>query len=124
MPPSTSPVVLHKFGGAALADAAAVNHVAELLGADTAGQRRVVVTSALQGVTNQLVGAIGRALAGEADAAHAIVIQIRERHVEVARGVCTDTTSPETRGALLTRIADACDVLTDQLNTLGREPLS
>ncbi|MGZ5177630.1 MAG: aspartate kinase, partial [Burkholderiales bacterium] len=114
---------MHKFGGAALADAAAILNVAELLGADVTGQRRVVVTSALQGVTNQLVAAIGHADDGDAHATRAIVAQIRERHLEVARGVQGDHPSTETLDALRTRIAGACDELDDQLNALTRKLL-
>jgi aspartokinase/homoserine dehydrogenase 1 len=122
MPPSTPLTVVHKFGGAALADAAAILNVAKLLGAMT-DQRRVVVTSALQGVTNQLVAAIDHARDGNLDAAKAIVTQIRERHLEIARGVYGNGTLVDTLDVLLTRIVSTCDELDDQLNALSTELL-
>jgi bifunctional aspartokinase / homoserine dehydrogenase 1 len=121
MPTSTAAAVVHKFGGAALADAAAITNVAELLGADATSQRRVVVTSALQGVTNQLVAAIELSKDGGGDAVKAIGAQLRERHLEVARGVLGDGASPGARDALLTRIASACDELDEQLSALRKD---
>ena len=120
MPPSTSPVVVHKFGGAALADAAAIIDVVELLGADVTDQRRVVVTSALQGVTNQLVAAIEHARNGDIIAAAAVGEAVRGRHLEVARGMHGDTTLPDIQDELLTRIVQACDALDDQLSALSK----
>jgi bifunctional aspartokinase / homoserine dehydrogenase 1 len=122
MPPSTSPTVVHKFGGAALADAAAILNVAKLLGAMT-DQRRVVVTSALQGVTNQLVAAIDLAREGNVDAAKAIVTQMRERHIDIARDVFGSRTLGETQAALLANVSNTCDELDDQLNMLSKELL-
>ncbi len=54
-----SPVALrtraHKFGGSSLADASRIRHVADLLlAADEPGQ--VTVVSAMQGVTDALIG--------------------------------------------------------------------
>ena len=47
-----SGIVVHKFGGAALADAAAIGVVAALLAGEEGAGKRVVVTSALRDVTN------------------------------------------------------------------------
>ena len=55
-----STIAVHKFGGAALANAAAITNVGDIL-AESAGQARLVVTSALQGVTNALLAAMGYA---------------------------------------------------------------
>ncbi len=123
MPPSTSSAVVHKFGGAALADAAAIINVAELLGTDTTAQRRIVVTSALQGVTNQLVAAIGCANEHDGAAAKGIAEQLRERHLHVARGVVGDD-ALDVRAALLTRLAVASDVLDEQLHALSQDSQS
>ena len=120
MPPSTSPVVVHKFGGAALADDAAITNVAELLSSDTTGGRRVIVTSALQGVTDQLLSAIDHATRDEGDDARSIVRTVCERHLHVARGVTGDESSPESRDSLLTRITAACEEMDDQLDALRR----
>jgi len=122
--PSTSPTVVHKFGGAALADAAAIINVAELLAADTTETRRIVVTSALQGVTNQLVSAIDHANGHDGAAAKAIAEQLRERHQHVARGVASDDVRPDVRDALLARLSSACDLLAAQLHELPTDQRS
>ena len=118
MPPSTTRVVVHKFGGAALSDAAAITNVGMLLAAHTMEQRQVVVTSALQGVTNQLLAAITCATAGDHAAARSIAAELRTRHIEVARGVLTDETAPAAHDALLVRINAACDELVAQFDSM------
>ncbi len=117
---STSVVVVHKFGGAALADAAAVTNVGTLLVADASPPRRVIVTSALQGVTNLLIAATSHASNGDANAARVISRQLRERHLEVARGVLGDRTHPDARDVLLATIDAACDELDVQLDAAGK----
>ena len=112
---STIPVVVHKFGGAALADHAAIVNVGALLAADTAGQRRIVVTSALQGVTNHLLAAIGHANEGDVAAARAIAAELRARHRLVARGVGDDAKPATSANALLSAIDAVCDELLAQL---------
>src|SRR4030081_3279108 len=42
MPPPSPHIFVHKFGGAALANAAAIANVGALLAAEPAGQRRVI----------------------------------------------------------------------------------
>ena len=118
MPPSTFSVVVHKFGGAALADAAAIANVGILLAADTTKQRRVVVTSALQGVTTQLLAAISRAADGDQATARSIADELRTRHLEVALGVFGDDATPAARDTLLASIGMACDELVAQLDSM------
>jgi aspartokinase/homoserine dehydrogenase 1 len=78
-------IVVHKFGGAALADADAIRAVGELLVSNTAGGgRRAVVTSALLGVTNTLLQAIAHATARDAPRADAVVAELTKRHEDVA----------------------------------------
>jgi len=83
MPPATHRIAIHKFGGAALADAAAIRHVGALL-TEPAEERRVAVTSALQGVTDSLLRALHCATEGDASGAHTIEREITERHTSVA----------------------------------------
>lgn len=131
MPPSVIPVFVHKFGGAALADAVAIANVGALLASDTAQQpqqRRVIVTSALQGVTNQLLEAINSAANGDETAAHTIAKDIAAQHVEVARGVMS-TASPDALESILNVIGLACEELGRHLDALvtdrdGAERLS
>ena len=48
-------LTVHKFGGAALADAAAIRRVTSIVAQDTAPQK-LVVASAMLGVTDELLG--------------------------------------------------------------------
>jgi aspartokinase/homoserine dehydrogenase 1 len=87
MPPLQS-VVVHKFGGAALASAPDIERAVALLGPTAPGERRVVVTSALFGVTDLLLEWFERATIGDGTAARALAHGLRSRHLEVARALC------------------------------------
>ena len=113
-------IVVHKFGGAALADANAIANVGALLAGEAQPTRRVIVTSALQGVTNQLIAATTHASTGDAIQARAIQRQLRERHHEVARGVLGEHTRPDARDVLFSTIDAACDALDVQLDAAGK----
>jgi aspartokinase/homoserine dehydrogenase 1 len=107
------PVVIHKFGGAALADASAIANVGALLATEGAGQRCVVVTSALQGVTDQLLAAILHASSNDVAHAITIVMQLRTRHLQIADRLAV------TRLAFLQAIINEnCDALGEQLGNL------
>jgi aspartokinase/homoserine dehydrogenase 1 len=85
------PPVIHKFGGASLADAAAVRHAIALL-RDQPDGPAVVVCSALAGVTDALHALGHRALAsGREPAALAALAAdasaLRARHERVARAI-------------------------------------
>ena len=87
----TRPPVIHKFGGASLADAAAVRHAIALLQAQPPGPT-VVVCSAMAGVTDALLALGARALTTgrevEARAALAADVEaLRRRHELVVRAV-------------------------------------
>lgn len=110
------PPVVHKFGGAALADAAAITNVGTLLLAEPRGGC-VVVTSALLGVTNALIEATQHAMAGD-DRAREITERLRARHVEVARALTADAAFTEAREALGAAIDADHDVLAQQLRAL------
>ena len=86
MPSATHPIAIHKFGGAALAGASAIAHVGALL-AQPSLERRVVVTSALQGVTDSLLRAVHHATEGDALAAATIARELGDRHASVADGL-------------------------------------
>src|SRR3569832_530705 len=90
MPAQARSVVVHKFGGAALADAGAIASVVRLLALDRTGTRRVVAASALKGVTDALVGAAGGAAAGDLDGAVATARELRARHLDVATDLMLD----------------------------------
>ncbi|CAN5298789.1 bifunctional aspartate kinase/homoserine dehydrogenase I [soil metagenome] len=116
MSPLPTTVVVHKFGGAALADADAIANVGDLLVAQMGDVRQIVVPSALQGVTNQLIEARDVAAAGDLPRARAIAEQLRERHKRVAMGVLGGHATSEARDRLLTTIDAAFDGLHVQLS--------
>ncbi|HEY8166776.1 MAG TPA: hypothetical protein VIF83_14580, partial [Gemmatimonadaceae bacterium] len=79
LPRSAASAVVHKFGGAALADAKAIRHAAEIVAARPSGA--VVVASAMKGVTDALLDIAVVASRGEHRAALAAIEAVRERHV-------------------------------------------
>ena len=71
----------HKFGGSSLADAGRIRHVAGLM-IEADETRQVVVVSAMQGVTDALIGVADAAAGG--DDWQAALESLRQRHVEAA----------------------------------------
>jgi aspartokinase/homoserine dehydrogenase 1 len=119
--PRPAPTV-HKFGGAALADGAAVRHAVAIVAAwrATAGARGqpapgVVVASAMAGVTDALLDAARRAAAGEDGAARDAVAALRARHHEAAVAALgeddADPAGREARAAYHAAVDAACDDL-------------
>lgn len=112
--PSTSPVFVHKFGGAALADAAAIRNVGALLTSMTGEAHRVVVTSALQGVTDALLALTLLARARD-EAARRGARGLRERHAHVARELFAPAGDEPLLEGLLGAIDADCDGLDEEL---------
>lgn len=76
---------VHKFGGASLADAAAMRHAVSLVRSlDTPA---VVVVSAMAGVTDNLLAIAGHAVAGLKAEADELIHALRKRHLSVAHGL-------------------------------------
>ena len=115
MPSSNPSIVVHKFGGAALADAAAIGNVGTLLRAEPITSRLVVVTSALEGVTNQLLSAIAAARAGDHGTARAITDALRAWHLEVCDGVLAAPGQRAPRETMHLSINNSCDTLVRQV---------
>ncbi|HEV7991503.1 MAG TPA: aspartate kinase [Gemmatimonadaceae bacterium] len=90
MPAQARSVVVHKFGGAALADAGAIASVVRLLALDRTGTRRVVAASALMGVTDALASMTTLAAAGDLDGALDAARALRSRHLDVATDLMLD----------------------------------
>lgn len=113
MPPASQspPLQIHKFGGASLSDVAAVRHAAAII----AGLKgpRLVVASAMAGVTDALLTGATRAAEGDADALHKAASALRTRHSEAARTLVKDRAR---RTALEGAIAEQ----TDELEHLAR----
>lgn len=82
-------VIVHKFGGAALRDAAAIKQSVAIV-ASHRDSRNVVVTSALAGVTDALLAAAMHAVAGHVDCIEEDVELLRRRHLDVLRDLDLD----------------------------------
>jgi len=81
---TTQVITVHKFGGAALADAAAIRAVVSVVASDAA-THKVVVASAMLGVTDQLLEIAHRAAAGEKD--QAAIHVLHDRHSAAAQSL-------------------------------------
>lgn len=98
---------IHKFGGASLADAAAVRHAVDIIRRHQP-EPTVVVVSAMAGTTDALLGVAQQAGAGQSSAVAALIARLRSRHTEVARALVP---AGPARAALLAAIAEAFDEL-------------
>ncbi len=107
------PVRVHKFGGTSVATADRIRRVVQLVQAEPETARRVVVVSALGGVTDQLLGCIDAALARTG--AHCTTIEaLRQRHQEVLEALVL----PEERTALEAQLNAHWQALTELLDGL------
>jgi len=82
-------MIVYKFGGTSVADAQRIRVAAGLVG-DCEGER-VVVVSALGGVTNDLVQLSKDAREGNGTQVGTGIVGLRTRHGEVARDLLSDT---------------------------------
>lgn len=102
---------IHKFGGASLADATAVRHAASLIAAEKG--RRLVVASAMAGVTDALLDGAVRSAQGDAEALVSTAASLRRRHLEAARALLRN---PERRKEYGRVVAES----TEELEHLAR----
>lgn len=108
---------VHKFGGVALADAAAIRRAAGIvarLRAERPADGLAVVASAMGGVTDALLTIADLALARGHDAAAATIERLRDRHHAAARDLVADD---ELRRSL----ARTIDAEVDELVEISRE---
>lgn len=110
--PSPSPFSchVHKFGGSSLADAAHYCAVAGLI--DNGAQSRVVVVSAMQGVTDTLLSLLAAAQSGEDWAPAWSALQ--QRHLDTA-----DALDGNGEHGLRAALTDDFDALRDDLLAIG-----
>src|SRR5512132_779166 len=111
-----APIEVHKFGGRALETADSIRHVVEVLFTRPSSTRRVVVVSALFGVTDDLLNAALLAAAGDLERAKEAAGEIRGRHIAIAdalldgpprRAVCEKVVDAfEELDALLVHVAE------------------
>lgn len=80
------PPHIHKFGGASLANAAAIRQAVEIVLAHRPGPL-VVVVSAMAGVTDTLLDAAARAVRGDASHVRAAAEALRAQHAAAARAL-------------------------------------
>src|SRR5947207_6843138 len=102
---------VHKFGGAALADAPAIRRVTTIV-ADDATRQKVVVASAMLGVTDELLAIAHGAAEGDGD--RTAITALRQRHLIAARALGIDA---HDRGALQAQI----DATFDELQRMATE---
>ncbi|HEV8363886.1 MAG TPA: bifunctional aspartate kinase/homoserine dehydrogenase I [Gemmatimonadaceae bacterium] len=85
--PSRSPrPVVHKFGGASLANGAAMSHATRVIASQPRGPR-VVVVSAMAGVTDALIAAAESAAAGDLVKVREITHRLQTAHLAAARSL-------------------------------------
>lgn len=75
-------MIVAKFGGTSVADAAAIGRLADIVTHDP--HVGVIVVSALSGVTDRLVACLGLAACGQLDAALRHTAELRDRHRRLA----------------------------------------
>jgi bifunctional aspartokinase / homoserine dehydrogenase 1 len=116
--------VVHKFGGTSLADAACIRRVAEIIAARSES-RRVVVVSAMAGVTNALVRAVELAGARDADGYGRRLADLERKHRDAFADLLPPNVARELGEALDKDLAEIRDVLhaTTLLRRHSRETL-
>jgi aspartate kinase len=109
-------LVVMKFGGTSVEDAAAIRRTAKIVeGRIASGRTPVVVVSALAKVTDQLLAAANDASRGDRSGALAIASRLRRRHVETA----AELVSPARLSALELVIHEHFDALEEILRGLA-----
>lgn len=109
---SHSSLAVYKFGGSALADGAAVQRAAALVAVRSPAPTAVVV-SALAGVTDALLAIARRAADGGYVSAE--IVQLRDRHLEVADQISTASSAEATRARVIGAF-DELATVADQLH--------
>jgi bifunctional aspartokinase / homoserine dehydrogenase 1 len=99
---------VHKFGGTSLADASCFRTVADIVTAEGAGNRAVVV-SAMRGTTDQLLGLI--ALAAKRESVDDSLRSLRERYAATVRELLPEARANDLLGAFQADLADIENVL-------------
>ena len=84
MPRTSRPLQIHKFGGASLANGAAIAHAMSIVQSQRPAPL-VVVVSAMAGVTDALLEIASRAVHGKTEHTHGAVEALRAKHAEAAR---------------------------------------
>ncbi len=86
-----------KFGGTSMGSAARIRDVARIVGSRN-GSKRIVVVSAMSGITNTLFEMAEAARHHDLDRAVQLLSKIEQNHIETARSL--DVASPDTIGGI------------------------
>jgi aspartate kinase len=111
-------VIVCKFGGTSVQDAAAITRLASIVRGRLA-RRPIVVVSALGGTTNQLLEVAHRAAAGELLEALDITRRLRERHLREAAALLGGTAEGDELAAEIGAGFDELAHLAEAFRTLG-----
>src|ERR1035437_7391969 len=111
-------MIVCKFGGTSVADAAAIRRTAEIVRGRVARQP-VVVVSALAGTTNALLAAAEQAASGHLVAAIATVEALREKHMAVVAELLGDDAAAREIAADESVLFDVLAHLAEALSVLG-----
>jgi aspartate kinase len=111
-------VIVIKFGGTSVADAAAIDRAARIV-ESRLDRQPIVVVSALAGVTNALLALAEQAAKGQLIGAMRAVESLRERHLEEADVLLSDRTADGDVAADLSAMFDELASLAEALSVLG-----
>ena len=112
-------LVVMKFGGTSVEDAAAIARTAEIVrGRQQKGLGTIVVVSAMSKVTDSLLSAAAAAGAGDRDAALAISKGLRERHIKTA-GELVDAAGMDSLRPFIETEFDSLDDLLKGIAAVG-----
>lgn len=111
-------MIVCKFGGTSVADAAAISRVIEIIDAKQA-QKPVVVVSALGGATNQLLDIAHKAANGELLAALQLIEQLRDRHQREAAALLGESAEADELALEISATFDELAHLAEAFRTLG-----
>ena len=107
---SERPVYVHKFGGTSVATAERIRRAVRLVLDEDSDGVRIVVVSALGGVTDTLLEAIDLALARAGN--HGKILQdLGARHLAVAEAVASEAERDALRGVLEARMLELTELL-------------
>ncbi len=116
MPAKHTNIQIHKFGGASLADFNAVKHAAAII-AERSGPR-VIVASAMGGVTDTLLGGATKAAGGDAHALRTAAQSLRERHLRASKVLVRDATQRRALDTYISASTNELEHLADGLAAL------
>ena len=111
-------MIVVKFGGTSVADAAAIRRAAAIV-RSRLDRKPIVVVSALSGVTNLLLQVGAHAVDGQLVPAMAQVHELRERHLAEALALLGETPDGLELAGELSAIFDDLAALTEALSVLG-----